>query len=364
VCGVPEAARVSEPARHFAIDGRRIGRGEPPFVVAEAGINHNGDPARALQMVRAAREAGADAVKFQTFTAAEFIGDPQQTYTYRSQGAQVTESMLAMFQRCELPRSAWRAIKAECQRQGVLFLSTPQNRSDLALLLEVGIPAVKVGSDDLTNLPLIRSYRESGLPLILSCGMAQLEEVRAALAAAGWPQGHQVALLLCTSQYPTPPADANLRRLSTLQAAFPGLVLGFSDHTQGAFAAPMAHALGAVLFEKHFTLDHGDPGPDHWFSEDPAGLAAWVAAIRAAHVMLGSEVVRPTQAELEMRVLARRSVVALNRIAAGEAFTAANVGVRRPGTGLAPERLAEVIGATAARDLEPGQAVQSEDVRR
>jgi sialic acid synthase SpsE len=213
------------------IKGRRIGPAHPAFIIAEAGINHNGKVERALEMVLAAKQAGADAIKFQTFKADEFVGDPNQTYTYRSQGREITESMLAMFRRYELPREAWFAIKAECDRRDIIFMSTPQNRSDLDLLLEVGIPAIKVGSDDFTNLPMLRSFANEELPLILSCGMADMADVYRSLEVVGALDGRPTVLLLCTSQYPTPPADVNLRKLTTLQAAFPMLTLGFSDHT-------------------------------------------------------------------------------------------------------------------------------------
>ena len=348
--------------RAITIGGRQIGPGHPPFTIAEAGINHNGEMARAIEMIRVAKDAGADAVKFQTFKASEFVGDPGQSFTYRSQGAEVTESMLAMFERCELPREGWIEIKAECVRQDITFMSTPQNRSDLELLIEVGVPAVKVGSDDFTNLPLIRSYAESGLPLILSCGMSDLAEVHQALEAAGALDGYPAALLLCTSQYPTPVQDVNLRKLTTLQGAFPNLIVGFSDHTQGPLASALAVALGAVIFEKHFTLDRNAAGPDHWFSEDPQGLSQWVTAIRTAAVMLGTDLVRPTAAELDMRRIARRSLVALTAIRRGEVLTASNVGARRPGHGLPPSLLDQITGAAAARDISAGEVLKLEDV--
>lgn len=350
--------------REILIGDRPIGPGHPPFVIAEVGINHNGKIGLAVEMIRVAKAAGADAVKFQTFKASEFVGDPHQQFTYQSQGAQVTESMLAMFERYELPREAWHQLKLECVRHSMVFMSTPQNRSDLELLIEVGVPAVKVGSDDFTNVPLIRSYAETGLPLILSCGMSDLAEVHNALEAAGSLDGYPVALLLCTSQYPTPPQDVNLRKLTTLQAAFPHLVVGFSDHTQGPLASSLAVALGAVIFEKHFTLDRTAAGPDHWFSEDPQGLAQWVASIRGAAVMLGSAQVRPTHAELEMRKVARRSLVALTSISMGEFFTASNVGARRPGHGLSPVLLDQVLGASATRDISAGEVLNLGDVRR
>jgi sialic acid synthase SpsE len=228
--------------REILIGDRPVGLGHPPFVVAEVGINHNGKLDRALEMIHAASRGGCDAVKFQTFKAAEFVNDSSQMFAYRSQGREITESMLAMFQRYELPEAAWPVIKAECEKAGILFFSTPQNRSDLDILLRVGVPAVKVGSDDFTNLPLLKDYARSGLPLILSSGMSDLAEVHQALEAVGALDNYPTILLVCTSQYPTPPEDANLARISTLRAAFPMVPIGFSDHTQGPLAAALAPA--------------------------------------------------------------------------------------------------------------------------
>jgi N,N'-diacetyllegionaminate synthase len=348
----------------FEIAGRRIGSRDPPYCIAEVGINHNGDLALAQRMIEAAKAAGADAVKFQTFKAQEFCGDPQQTFTYTSQGQPVTEPMLEMFQRCEFRTEAWRSIKAHCNAVGITFFSTPQNRGDLDLLLEIGVPAVKVGSDDFNNLPLLRDYAKSKLPMILSCGMSDLGEVHQALDAAGWFDGCPTALLLCTSQYPTPPEDVNILRLTTLQEAFPGLLVGFSDHTQGPQAAALAVALGARIFEKHFTLAHDLPGPDHWFSEDPEGLATWIAGIRNANTLLGSPFVRPTQAEKEMRLIARRSVVALRDISIGETLDKTNIGLRRPGDGLPPYLIASVMGLMATRAIKRGERLTFGDMRK
>ncbi|WP_088281754.1 N-acetylneuraminate synthase family protein [Ideonella sp. A 288] len=347
----------------FAIAGRRIGPQDAPYCIAEVGINHNGELDRALRMIDAAREAGADAVKFQTFRAEEFCGDPRQTFTYQSQGKSVTESMLAMFSRYEFTAAQWRTIQAHCARAGITFFSTPQNRSDLDLLLTLGVPAIKIGSDDFTNLPLIASYAAAGLPMILSCGMADLAEVHRAIDTAGWYAGRPVALLLCTSQYPTPAKDVNLAKLATLRQAFPGLLVGFSDHTQGTLAASLAVAMGARVFEKHFTLDKGLPGPDHWFSEEPTGLAAWIDGIRTADTMMGSPFVRPTQAETDMRTLARRSVVTLRDVAEGEPLHIDNIGLRRPGNGLPPEMLASVLGMTTNRALRRGTTLSLKDLR-
>ena len=340
----------------ISIAGRDVGTLSPPFVIAEAGINHNGDLGNAVEMVRAAKAAGADAVKFQTFCAEEFVSDRTLTFTYQSQGRTVTEPMVDMFKRYEFTLEQWRAIREACDAADIIFLSTPQNRRDLDLLLDVGLPAVKVGSDDFTNLPLLRSYRTVGLPLILSCGMADLAEVHISLSTAGAFDGHPVCLLLCTSEYPTPPAHVHLRKLTTLAAAFPEIVLGFSDHTQGALSAPMALALGARVFEKHFTLDHNLPGPDHWFSEDPAGLTTWVQSIRTGYMMLGSASVRPTANESENRKTFRRSLVAAYAIAEGEEFTEENVAMLRHKDGkLTVSQFDLLIGRRAHRSFAQGE---------
>ena len=347
---------------YFKIGTRNIGSMADPYIIAEVGINHNGDLKLALEMIDVAKSSGADAVKFQTFKAEEFCGDPEQQFSYLSAGKEVTESMLSMFKRMELKSGDWYKIKEYADKSGIEFFSTPQNFSDLEVLLPLEVQVIKVGSDDLTNLPLISSYAKTGLPMILSSGMADIAEVHKALGAAGWYEGGQVAMLVCTSQYPTPTDDVNIRRVSTLKAAFPNLVVGFSDHSQGNEAAIMATALGAKIFEKHFTLSHDAEGPDHWFSLDPTELHAWVKAIREAHLMLGSGIVAPTQQELKMRELARRSIVALSDVIQGEVLRISNVGLRRPGTGLAPEFLSDIQGRISNKFIAKGETIDWRDL--
>lgn len=330
-----------------------------PFIVAEVGINHNGSLETALEMIEAAKRAGVDAVKFQTFRASELVANRDQLFTYRSRGREVTESMLAMFERYELPAQAWATIKQACERAGLIFFSTPQNRSDLDLLLQIGVPAIKVGSDDFTNLPLLRTYARTGLPLILSCGMSTLAEVYTSLDAVGAFDDYPVALLLCTSEYPTPPSDVHLRKISTLRAALPQTVIGFSDHTQTHIAACAAVTLGARIFEKHFTLGRDLPGPDHWFSEDPESLKAWCNAIRDAYQMLGSGIVRPTAAESENRMSFRRYVVAARGIAPGETFDENNTMMRRHPGGIVPASSFDLlVGRPAHRVFLPGEPIE------
>ena len=191
--------------------------------------------------------------------------------------------------------------------------------------------------------------------------MSDLAEVHQALETVGWFEGYPVALLLCTSQYPTPPEDVNIVKLVTLQHAFPGLIVGFSDHTQGSIAAAMAYTEGARIFEKHFTLDHNLSGPDHWFSEDPAGLKDWINTIREAEKIYGSFFVRPTKKELEMRKLARRSIMAIDDIEVGDVFNYTNIGLRRPGNGLPPSMFESLIGVTASRKINKGEMIHFKD---
>jgi len=330
-----------------------------PFIVAEAGINHNGELTKALEMIGVAKQSGVDAVKFQTFRAEEFCGDKTQMFTYQSQGQKITESMFEMFKRYEFDYDEWLQIKQKCDDENILFLSTPQNRSDLDLLLELELPAIKVGSDDFTNLPLLEDYSTTKLPMIVSCGMSDLSEVRQALDAIGTFEGYPTILLLCTSQYPTPPEDVNLLKLKTLANTFPDLVLGFSDHTKGSLASSLAVGFGAVFFEKHFTLDNDLPGPDHWFSENPENLKAWVDSIHKSYKMMGSSIVRPTKGELKNKKEFQRVVVAGADIEEGTVFELENLAVSRVsgGNGLPPLFIKKLLGSKSSKSYKKNEPI-------
>jgi len=339
----------------------KIGPNFPPFIVAEAGINHNGQISTAFEMINLAKNSGANAIKFQTFKAEEFITDPDEKYSYFSLGKEITESMLEMFKRCEFSDNEWFQIKQKCDEEKILFLSTPQNKSDLDLLMKLGIPAVKVGSDDFTNIPLLKDYAATGLPLILSCGMSNLSEISQTLDAVGALTAYPTILLLTTSQYPTPFKDVNLRKFETLSNSFPMIPLGFSDHTQGHLASSLAVAFGACFFEKHFTLDNNFPGPDHWFSESPVGLKDWINSIKTSYEMMGSAIVKPTPEEEKMKKLVRRSIVALSDIEKGKKFDNDNVGFKRPGTGLPPLYLSEILGKKSTKNISKGTQIRLGD---
>lgn len=346
----------------ISIDGKKIGEDYPPFIIAEAGINHNGDINLAKKMILEAKKAGVDAVKFQTFYAKDFIQDRTVTYTYKSNGVEVTEPIIDMFERCEFTADQWKELKEFCDEEKILFLSTPGNVSDLELLMSIDVKAVKVGSDDFVNIPLIRRYVKEQVPLLLSCGMATEDEIDLTLKTAGLYENKELCLFLCTSEYPTPPEDVNIRKLLTLHEKYSELILGLSDHTTGSVAAVMAVAYGAKIFEKHFTLDHNFPGPDHWFSEEPDGLKKWVSDIRTASQMLGSRQLNPTHKEMEIRDEYHRSITTLCNIQKGEAFSEKNLCMRRPGNGMPGSMWDSVIGKSASHDILKNQQLKMEDV--
>lgn len=331
-----------------------------PFIIAEAGINHNGDLDIAKKMVDAAKTAGADAIKFQTFKAEEFINDKTLTYTYKSQGKTITESMLDMFKRYEISKEQWGEIKNYCEKNNIMFFSTPQNKSDLNLLLELGVDIIKVGSDDFVNLPLLQYYASKQLPLILSCGMAYEHEIDTVIENI-YGINNNLCVLLCTSEYPTPYEDVNVSRITTLKNKYPYITFGFSDHTQGDIAAVMAVSLGAKVFEKHFTLDNDMPGPDHWFSENPDSLKLWIDSIRQAYECLGNGIVNPSSKELEMRDIAQRSIFSSKSIKMGEYLSDDNLELKRPGTGMNGLSWDKVIGCIATHDIDENSLINEGD---
>lgn len=291
--------------RRVQIAGRTVGDGCEPFVVGEAGINHNGHLDTALDMINVAAAAGCDAVKFSVFKAEEFC-NPAHTITYRYQEQTITEPEMVMFKRCELPEGALPLLKRECERLGLIFFATPQNVSDFAQLVDVGVPCVKVGSDDLTNLALIRTVASAGVPVILSTGMADEADVDRAHGTVH-VCGADAIVCACTSEYPCPPEHANVGRISTLRNLLPDFVpVGYSDHTVGPAASAAATALGAAYLEKHFTLCNAAFGPDHRFSAGPMALAEWVKEIRNTYRIVGHGRIEPTLQERANRENWRR----------------------------------------------------------
>ena len=329
------------------------------LIIAEAGVNHNGDLGMARELIAVAAAAGADLVKFQTFDAASLIAADAPKATYQITATGDDESQFDMVRKLELSAADHDVLIAECARHGIGFFSTAFDTRSFDLLLALGLDRVKVPSGEITNLPFLRHVAAAGKPIILSTGMATLGEIEDALnvlEAGGTPRGH-VTILHCNTEYPTPMRDVNLRAMTSIGAAF-GTAVGYSDHTSGIEVAIAAVALGASVIEKHFTLDRRLPGPDHAASLEPAELKAMVAAIRNIEVALGDGRKRPSPSEIGNRAIARKALVAAVPIRAGEAFTAANVTAKRPGTGISPMRWDEVIGTVARRDFAADEPIE------
>lgn len=322
------------------------------LIIAEAGVNHNGDLGLARQLVDAAADAGADIVKFQTFRADRLVTAVARKADYQAAATGAGESQHAMLQRLELTRAMHDELRAHCLTRGIEFFSTAFDDDSLDLLADMGLHRFKIPSGEITNLPFLRRIAGYGKPVVVSTGMATLDEVEAALVAleaAGLPR-RLVTVLQCTTEYPAPMADVNLRAMLTLRDKL-GVAVGYSDHTRGIEVAIAAVALGAVVIEKHFTLDRTLPGPDHQASLEPAELAAMVAAIRNVELALGDGVKRPGTGEEKNKAVARKSIVASRPIRAGEQFDPTNLTVKRPGGGLSPMRWDEVVGRVSARDF-------------
>ena len=323
----------------------------PTYVIAEAGVNHNKDVEKALALCKAAKEAGCDAVKFQTFKAESVVIASASKADYQ-QHATGTGSQLEMIRALELPWSAFVEIDRECKRLGITFLSTAFDDASLTNLDRLGVPIHKIPSGEITNLPFLRHVARCGKPIVLSTGMSTLVEVEEALAVleqAGATRD-RITVLHCNTEYPTPMADVDLRAMLTIGSAL-GVAVGYSDHTLGIEVAISAVALGATIIEKHVTLDRSLPGPDHSASLEPSELRAMVTAIHNVEQALGDGVKRPSPSEAKNMPIARRSLVAARPIRAGDVFTESNLAAKRPGTGLSPMRWDDVLGRHAKRDF-------------
>ncbi|MBF0180431.1 MAG: N-acetylneuraminate synthase [Magnetococcales bacterium] len=359
---------------------------ESVTIIAEAGVNHNGHPELAMRLVDAAAAAGADAVKFQTFRAGELVSRHARKAAYQQAATDPQESQLAMIQRLELDQNSHAMLADHCRARGITFLSTPFDLPSLALLTdEMNLPLLKIPSGEVTNGPFLVRVGATGKKIILSTGMATLGEIETALGALAFgmlgptdppslagcaaaftsPEGQallleRVTLLHCTTEYPAPLDQVNLRAMDAMAAAF-GLPVGYSDHTTGIAVPIAAVARGAVVIEKHFTLDRSLPGPDHRASLEPDELAAMVRAIRAVETALrGHGRKLPMATEQKNREVARKSLVAIAPIARGEPFSEGNLGIKRPGSGISPMEYWQWLGRTASRAYQPDEPIVAE----
>ncbi|MCJ7602856.1 MAG: N-acetylneuraminate synthase [Desulfobulbaceae bacterium] len=328
------------------------------FIIAEAGVNHNGELRLAMKLVEAAAEAGADAVKFQTFKAETIVAATAPKAEYQKESTNAEESQYAMLKKLELSKDDFLVIQAHCAKYKIAFMSTPFDLASIDLLVEMGLETFKIPSGEITNLPYLRKIGSLQKELILSTGMADMKEIDealTALTAAGTPR-EKITILHCTTQYPTPMANVNLRAMVTIAQAF-NVRVGYSDHTLGIEVPIAAVALGAVVIEKHFTLDKNLEGPDHKASLEAGELNAMVRAIRNIEKALGSPEKRPTTSELLNRPVARKSIIATQPIAKGEKFSEANLTVKRPGTGISPMNWDNIIGISAAKDFDKDEII-------
>ena len=343
------------------IAGKSIGPGHPVFIIAEAGSNHNRDMPTARRLIDAAADAGADAVKFQTYSAETLYSKRTPKMSYLKDLTGDGETVWDLIKKVELPREWQQELADYSAGKGLIFLSTPFDERAVDELEEIGVAAYKIASFEIGHLPLIKRAASTGKPMLLSTGMADLGDIEEALEAVYSTGNTSAGLFHCTIGYPPPMAAINLRAMRTMARAF-GVPVGFSDHTLGITIPAAATALGACMIEKHFTLDRSLPGPDHPFALEPDELAAMVSAIRDTEAAMGSGVKRHDPTEQEMYDLARRSIVAACSIPAGTVITADMLAVKRPGTGIAPKFLDTVIGRTARTDIPEDEIITWEMV--
>jgi sialic acid synthase SpsE len=355
--------------------GKKImGKENPCFIIAEAGVNHNGDIKLAKKLIDEAKKAGVDAVKFQTFQAEKIVTPDAKQAEYQIKNIGKKESQYTMLKRLELSYSDFQKLKEYCDQKGIIFLSTPHSSKEDVDLVAQLCPAIKVGSGDLTNLPILKYIASKNLPIILSTGMADLEETKEAVELI-LPFNKQLILLHCTTNYPTPLKEVNLRAMLTLEKEF-NLIIGYSDHTEGIKVSLAAVVLGASIIEKHFTLDKNLAGPDHKASLEPQELKSLVNGIRDiekrlaqgkkpddlikeldVEETLGNGIKKPNPSEIEVAKIARKSLVAAIDISAGTKITETMISIKRPGIGILPKYLDQIIGKKSVQEIRKDELI-------
>lgn len=328
------------------------------FIIAEAGVNHNGDLETAKKLVDEAAKAGADAVKFQTFRAEALASKDAKKADYQMETTEQTESQFDMLKKLELTPDMHEQLIAYCAQKGIMFLSTPFDIDSAHYLEECGIAVFKIPSGEITNYPYLREIGKMGKKVILSSGMSTLEEIKTAVKILKDNGSSDITVLHCNTEYPTPYKDVNLRAMITIKKEL-GLAVGYSDHTQGIEVPIAAAALGAAVIEKHFTLDRNMEGPDHKASLEPEELRAMVRAVRNIEMALGDGTKKPSESEKKNIEIARKSIVAKCPIRAGEVFTEDNLTTKRPGSGISPMWWNDIIGKTAVRNFAEDELIEA-----
>jgi N,N'-diacetyllegionaminate synthase len=337
---------------NFKIKERQIGNGCPLFFIAEAGVNHNGSLDMGKELIDIALKAGADAVKFQTFNTEKIItlNAPKSSYHIETTGEDSEQTWFELLKTQEMSRSMHVELIEYCNRKGIIFLSTPYDEESVDLLYDLDVPAFKIASTDTSNIPLIQYIARKKRPMIISTAMANMKEVEDAVAAVRSEGLEDIAILQCTGNYPSKLSDSNLRVMKTYRDKL-NCIVGYSDHTPDMINPVAATALGAKIYEKHFTIDKNLSGPDHRMSLDPMSLKETIIAIRYTEKSLGSQEKRVLPAEEENRRILRKSLVAIKDISKGSLISKNMIGIKRPGTGLPPSLLEQIIGKKAKIDI-------------
>ncbi|MBW3019079.1 N-acetylneuraminate synthase family protein [Candidatus Woesearchaeota archaeon] len=365
--------------RTINIAGRQVGEGAPCFIIAEAGVNHNGDIRLAKKLIDAAVEAKVDAVKFQTFIAEEEVTQKTPKADYQSKNSEADESYQDMIKKLELDETDHRILRDYCREKGIIFLSTPSEEKSAEMLNRLGVEAFKIGSNDIVTLPMLIKIAGYGKPMIMSRGMATKQEIEEAICAVRSEGNNDIIILHCTSNYPSKACDLNLSAINQLKKEFDVLV-GYSDHSEGLDAPVIAALLGAVVIEKHITLDRTLPGPDQSFSIDPAELKQMVEEIRAVECLseeerqkkldsienlkeiLGNPDIQPIASEIEMRKCTRKSIVAKSDIKAGDILSLDNIAFKRPAFGIPANKYQDVLGKKTLTNIDKDELIQLENL--
>lgn len=345
------------------IKNKIISNKSPVFVIAEAGSNHNGDIKIAKKLIDVAKNAGADCVKFQTYTAETFCADKNKKFTYFSQGKKITESEFELFKRLEFNKSQWKKLIDYCNQKKIIFMSTIQDPQNLQMMKSIGLNGIKVGSDDFDHLENLKYYCKSKLPIILSKGMSNLKELKKTLDFLKKNYTKIPAILHCISIYPSEPKDLNLKHISFLKKKYKNIIWGFSDHSQSTISPSIAVAYGAKIIEKHFTLNKNLPGPDHWFSMDPKQLKEMIDHIRFAEQSLGNENYNMSSKEMFSKSIMRRKIVAKTKILINEKISKKNIIFKRSHKGEIIANLNKVIGKVTKKNIQANQGIMIKDLK-
>lgn len=326
------------------------------FIIAEAGVNHNGDMKIAKKLIDVACDVQADAIKFQTFKADNIVTKQAKKANYQQETTDKKETQLDMLKKLELTKEQHEELLAYCDKKNIMFLSTPFDIESIQLLKDLGLRIFKIPSGEITNFPYLKKIATESKKIILSTGMSTLVEVKDALCILKGAGAKNIALLHCNTQYPTPKQDVNLKAIHTLKETF-NVEVGYSDHTQGIEISIAAVALGATIIEKHFTLDRCMQGPDHKASLEPEEFKLMVQAIRNVELALGDGIKQPSESEKENRLVVRKSIVAMKIIAKGEQLTKENITTKRPGTGMSAAKWDDVIGTAAIKNFKKDEMI-------